>query len=310
MKISIIGAGNVGATLAERVLSHNLGDVVLLDIQEGLARGKSLDIEDASPLMRYASKITGTGDYSLVKGSGIVVMTAGFARRPGMSREDLLKKNAGIVKEAARRVRSEAPDAIFIVVTNPLDAMTYISYEELGRRGERVFGMAGNLDSARFGMLLGKRLNVPYSKIECMVLGSHGDAMVPVISQARVSGKKLGDLMTKNEIEDLVKDTKQRGAEIVALLKSGSAYYSPSAAIFEILRSVTKDEKRVIPCSVVLKGEYGISDCAIGVPAKIGKNGVEKVIELDLSAEEKGLLQKSARAARETLDGLFGEKEN
>ena len=308
MKISIIGAGNVGATLAERILSNNLADVVLLDIESDLARGKALDLEDASPLMGYEAKIEGTGDYGVISGSDIVVMTAGLARKPGMLRDDLLSKNAAIVKVVAKKVREKARNAFFIMVTNPLDVMTRVAYHELGRDPKKVFGMAGNLDTARFAMLISKRLNVSFKDIDAMVLGSHGDTMVPLISQTRVRGKKLQELLQKKELEELLDATKKRGAHIVSLLKSGSAYYSPSAAIFDILQSIVKDEKRVIPCSVVLQGEYGITDCAIGVPAEIGKNGIEKVIELEISKNESELLQKSARAAKEALDGLSAKR--
>lgn len=304
MKISIIGAGNVGATLAERILSKNLADVILLDIESDLARGKALDLEDASPLMGYGTKITGAGDYSLIKDSDIVVMTAGFARRPGMSRTDLLSKNASIVRSVAKRVSEEAKNALFLTVTNPLDAMTYIAYEELGRDPKKVFGMAGNLDTARFTMLISKRLNVSFKDVEALVLGSHGDTMVPLVSQTRVRGKKLQELLQKKDLEELLEATKKRGAHIVSLLKSGSAYYSPSAAAFDILQSIIRDEKKVIPCSVVLQGEYGINGCAVGVPARIGKNGIEKVIELELSKEESGLLQKSAQAVKDALGEL------
>ena len=304
MKISIIGAGNVGATLAERVLSRNLSDVALIDVAADMAKAKAFDLQDAGPIMGYEKSITGGGDYSKIKGSSIIVVTAGFPRKPGMSREDLINKNLDIIRDVAKNVKLHAPDAIVVIVTNPLDIMTYMANKEIGAKRGRVFGMAGTLDSSRFKSLLSEETKIPCAEIDALVLGSHGDTMVPLASQARVNGKPISGVLDKKTIDGIVERTKKRGGEIVGLLKSGSAYFSPSAGVFEILESVIKDKKKILPCSCVMDGEYGIKDCSIGVPARIGKNGVEEIIELELSGPEKDALTNSAAAVKTALNKL------
>lgn len=302
MKISIIGAGNVGSALAERVLAHNVADVVLVDIAEGLAEAKAMDLTDASPLAGYSKRIIGTGDYKKTEGSRVVFVTAGFPRKPGMSRDDLIAKNACIVKEAVKNIKTYSPEAILVLVTNPLDIMTFIAYKEFGCDRKRILGMAGNLDTARFKALLSDELNIPHEKIETFVLGSHGDTMVPILSKTKVDKKPLKDVLGKEEIARLVERTKKRGGEVVRLLKSGSAYFSPSAACLEILKAVIGDEKKVIPCSCVLDGEYGLKGCAIGVPAVIGKNGIHEVLQWDLPEGEKEALKNSAKAVKDAIN--------
>lgn len=308
MKISIIGAGNVGSALAERVLAHNLADVVLLDIIKGLAEAKALDLLDASPVMGYKKRIVGTDNYREISNSGIVVITAGLPRRPGMSRDDLIDKNAAIVKSVLKNVNTFSTESILIVVTNPLDIMTYLAYMEAHRDRRKVLGMAGNLDTARFKVLLSEETGVAPEKIETSVLGSHGDTMVPIISKTIIDGKPLTGMLNKEKIEKIIGRTKKRGGEIVNLLKSGSAYFSPSAACFEILKAIINDEKKVIPCSSVLKGEYGITDCAIGVPAKLAKSGVLEIPEWGLADEELNALKKSAQAVKNALNKLCASK--
>jgi len=304
MKISIVGAGNVGSALAERLLMRGLAEVVLVDIAGNLARAKALDLADAAPLMGYKTKITGTNNYEAIDGSEVIVVTAGFPRQPGMSRDDLISKNQMIVSAVAGNVKKFAPGAILIMVTNPLDVMTYLAYKETAFDRRRILGMAGNLDTARFKTLLAQETGVPPEKIDAFVLGSHGDTMVPLISMTRVEGRPLTEVLKQDVIERLVENTKMRGGEIVRLLKSGSAYFSPSAACFEILNALVLDEKKVIPCSVVANGEYGIKNCAIGVPARIGRCGISEILEWNIAEEELSALRKSAAAAQEALAKL------
>jgi len=294
MKVSVIGAGNVGSTLAERILMHSLADVVLLDIQEDLAKAKAFDLLDATPLMGYKKRISGTSDYKETTGSDAVVITAGLPRRPGMSREDLVEKNRKIIESVTKGLKEFSPDSTIIVVTNPLDIMTYLAYNQMGCQRKKILGMAGNLDTARFKALLSEELGVSPQKIETFVLGSHGDTMVPLVSKTLVEGKPLGEILEGKKMSGLLERTKKRGAEIVGLLKTGSAYYSPSAACFEILKAISGNEKKIIPCSCILEGEYGLKKCAIGVPAKIGKDGVEEIVEWKLPDEEVNGLRKSA----------------
>lgn len=301
MKISIIGAGNVGSTLAERILARNLADVVLVDIAGDLARAKALDLIDAAPLMGYRKNIAGTDNYQETSGSEIAVVTAGFPRQPGMSRDALTDRNRIIISAVTRSLKEFAPDAILVIVTNPLDVMTYLAYSEGGWDSRRILGMAGNLDTARFKALLAQEIGTPPEKIETCVLGSHGDTMVPLISRTRVDGKPLEDILNREAIAKIVESTKARGAEIVGLLRSGSAYFSPSAACLEILNSIVLDEKKVIPCSVALNGEYGITDCAVGVPARIGRRGILEIPEWKLADRELAALRKSASAVKEML---------
>jgi len=298
MKISIIGAGNVGATLAERVLTHNLADVTLVDIAGDLARGKAFDLTDASPLMGYKKRVIGTDDYKETTGSDVVVVTAGFPRKPGMSREDLIQKNWKIVKSVLKSVKVFSPNAIIVMVTNPLDIMTYLAYREMGCDRKKILGMAGGLDTARFIMLLSEELGVSPEKIETFVLGSHGDTMVPLVSKTLIDDTPLEKKIDPEKLEALLAVTKKRGGEIVGLLKSGSAYFSPSAACFEILNAITKDEGKTIPCSCILNGEYGLDDCAIGVPAKIGKEGIREIIQWELPQNELNALKDSANRGK------------
>ncbi len=304
MKVSIIGAGNVGSALAERVLTRGLAEVVLVDTVGDLARAKALDLTDARPLMGYKKSVLGTNNYRDTSGSEIVVVTAGFPRQPGMSRDDLISKNRMIISAVAKSVKVFTPGAILVIVTNPLDVMTYLAYRETAFDRQRIIGMAGNLDTARFKALLAQETGASPEKIETFVLGSHGDTMVPLISRTRVEGKPLDKVLKRDVIKRLVENTKMRGGEIVKLLKSGSAYFSPSAACLEILSALILDEKKVIPCSAITNGEYGIRDCAIGVPARIGRSGVSEILEWDLAEGELAALRKSASAAREALDKL------
>ena len=297
-KVSIIGAGAVGATLAHRVLESGLADVVLLDIFKKIAQGKAMDLSDASPIAGHERHITGTDDYGDIKSSDIVVITAGFPRKPGMTRDELISKNAGIIKDVAGRVKTHAPKSIVIVVTNPLDVMTYLTYKTTGFPRNRVIGMAGVLDGARFIYLIASFLGVPRSSVETYVLGSHGDAMVPLISNTRVNGKPVTGLMAGEDLAAIVKRTRDRGAEIVSLLGSGSAYYSPSAAVFKMIEAILKDKRETLTVSAYLEGEYGVSGLYIGVPCKIGKPGIEKVVELALSGEETAAFLKSAQAIK------------
>ncbi|MBL7156859.1 MAG: malate dehydrogenase [Candidatus Omnitrophica bacterium] len=309
MKISIVGAGNVGSTLAERILNHGLADVVLLDIREDLAKAKAFDLADTRPLMDYKKSVIGTGDYNEIRNSQIVVITAGFPRKPGMTRDNLIHKNSEIIKEVLKNIKKNSPEAILVIVTNPLDIMTYLAYKESGCDRRKIIGMAGNLDTARFKALLFRQTGVPPDKIETFVLGSHGDTMVPLVSKTLIDGKPLENVLDKENITSLLARTKKRGGEVIALLKSGSAYYSPSAACFEILRAIINDEKKTIPCSCILEGEYGMRDCAIGVPAKLGKSGVEKILEWKLPPDELGALRKSAKLVKDAL-GKLGERKN
>lgn len=304
MKISIIGSGNVGATLAMRTLESGLGDVVLVDIVEGLPQGKALDISDAGPIMGYENKIIGTNDFQDIKNSDIVVITAGLARKPGMSREDLIQKNALIIKDVVLKIKGLCRDPIVIVVTNPLDVMAYYVYKIGDFDKNKVIGMAGTLDSARFRNLIAKELNVPHTKIQTLVLGCHGDAMVPVVSSTSVDKRPLTDIIGQEKIDQLVRRTQKRGAEIVARLKTGSAYYSPSAGVLQILNAIKTDSQNVLCVSTLLQGEYGVEGCFLGVPAKIGENGVREIVKIELTDEELKALHLSAEKTRRALSLL------
>jgi malate dehydrogenase, NAD-dependent len=297
-KISIIGAGAVGATLAHRVLESGIADVVLLDIFKNMALAKAMDLSDASPVVAHERAIIGTDDYKDIESSDIVVITAGLPRKPGMTRDELISKNAGIIRDVAGKVKIHAPKSIVIVVTNPLDVMTYLAYKVTGFSKNRVIGMAGVLDGSRFIYLIANSLGVPRSSVETYVLGSHGDTMVPLISKTKVNGKPLADIMESAKLEAIVKRTCDRGAEIVSLLGSGSAFYSPSAAVFKMIESVIQDKKETLAASAYLEGEYGLSDLYIGVPCKIGSRGIEEIIELDISGSEKAALARSAESIK------------
>ena len=269
-----------------------------------MAEAKSLDLKDAAPIMGYGKSITGTCDYQEICGSRAVVVTAGFPRQPGMSREDLISKNARIVKDISKNIKKVLTDAIIIMVTNPLDIMTYIAYNQMGCDRRKVFGMAGGLDTSRFKVHISEALGVPAGKVDACVLGSHGDTMVPLVSKTTVDGEPLEKMLDAGKIRGIVSLTKKRGGRIVSLLKSGSAYFSPSAASFEIIESIATDSKKIIPCSCIMDGEYGIKDCAIGVPARIGKGGIEEIVEWKLPDEEISALRDSAMSVKRVLDKI------
>jgi malate dehydrogenase len=297
-KVSVIGAGNVGAEVARRLAEKDLADIVLVDIIEGIPQGKALDMLQAGPVVGYDSRVTGTNDFSDIKDSQIVVMTAGLARKPGMSRDDLLQKNAEITTSVMQKIKEFAPNSIVLMVTNPLDTMTYLAWKTLGFDRKKVFGMAPLLDLARMATFISLELDVPVTKINAMVLGAHGNLMVPVPSQTTVAGKPITKLLPPEKIDAIAERTRKGGAEIVSHLKTGSAYYAPSAAAAYTVEAVLKDKKEVIPSSVLAQGEYGLKDLYIGLPAKIGKNGVEEIKKIDLTDDEKAALLKSAEAIK------------
>jgi malate dehydrogenase len=303
-KATVIGAGNVGATAAQRLAEKELCDVVLIDIIEGVPQGKALDLTEAAPVEKHDAHLIGANDYDVSAGSDIVIITAGIPRKPGMSRDDLISTNAGIVKTVTRQVAALSPDAILIIVSNPLDAMCHVAHEVSGFPKERVIGMAGVLDSARFRAFISMELNVSVENTHAFVLGGHGDTMVPLPRYSTVAGIPITELMPEERIEALVDRTRNGGAEIVSLLKTGSAYYAPASAAVEMAESIIKDKKKILPCAVYLQGEYGIKDLFIGVPVKLGAGGVEKIIEITLTADEKSALQKSAAAVQELKDVL------
>jgi malate dehydrogenase len=305
-KLSVIGAGNVGATLAQRLAEMELGDVVLVDIPqtEGMPAGKALDIRQSGPVYGYDSRLTGTTEYGPTANSDIVVITAGMPRKPGMSRDDLLSINAGIMKTVSEQVAKHSPNAILIIVSNPLDAMAHVALRTTGFPKERVIGMAGVLDSARLAAFLAEALDVSVQDIQPTVLGGHGDTMVPVARYTTVAGVPITELMESETLAAILQRTRDGGAEIVKLLKTGSAYYAPSAAAAAMVEAILKDRKRIFPCAAYLEGEYGVTGLFLGVPVKLGARGIEKVIELRLSEDEKAALQKSIAAVRELVDVL------
>jgi malate dehydrogenase len=300
-KISVIGAGNVGASCALYLAEANLADILLVDILEGIPQGKALDLSQAGPVRGYNCSINGTNDYADIKGSDIVVMTAGLARKPGMTREDLLTKNAEIVGSAAENIKKYAPNAFVIVVSNPLDLMTYHMFKVTGFKPNRVFGQAGVLDSIRFRTFVAMELGVAMTDTQAMVLGGHGDTMVPLPRYTTVSGIPISELISDDRIKAICDRTANGGGEIVKLLKSGSAYYAPAAATVDMVRALFSDEKRVLAASAHLTGQFGIKDIYIGVPVVIGAKGVEKIIDLKLEKDEQAALQKSAATYKEHL---------
>ena len=303
-KVGVIGAGFVGATTAQRLAEMNFADVGLVDIVEGVPQGKALDLVESGPVMNYGSMVRGANTYEVIAGADVVVVTAGLPRKPGMTRDDLLKKNAEIVGAVMDQVKRQAPDCILIVVSNPLDAMTYLAQKRTGWPRERVIGMAGVLDTARFRSFIAMELKVSLRDVQAMVLGGHGDTMVPVARYASVSGIPLTELLPKEKIDAMIQRTRDGGAEIVNLLKTGSAFYAPSASVASMVEAIMLDEKRLMPCCVNLKGEYGLKDVYVGVPVILGAKGVEKVVEVKLSPEEKKLLEASAAHVRETCQAL------
>lgn len=303
-KVTVVGAGNVGATCAMRIAEKELADVVLIDVVEGVPQGKGLDMLEAGPVEGYDVKLTGANDYAASAGSDIIVITAGFPRKPGMTRDDLLIANYEVVKGATEQAAKLSPNAIIIVVTNPLDAMCFTAQQVSGFPKHRVIGMAGVLDTARFRTFIAEELQVSMENVVAMVLGGHGDTMVPLTRLASVSGIPLTALMDQATLDRLVQRTRDGGAEIVRYLKTGSAYYAPSAATVEMVESILKDKKKVLPCAALLEGEYGINGLFVGVPVKLGANGIEKIYELELTDSEKAELNKSAAAVQELVDVL------
>jgi malate dehydrogenase len=303
-KVTVVGAGNVGANTAQKIAAKELADVVLVDVVEGVPQGKSLDMLESAPVEGFDVKITGTNGYDETAGSDIVVITAGIARKPGMSRDDLLMTNYGVIKGVTEQVAKHSPNAILVLVTNPLDAMCWTASKASGFPRERVIGMAGVLDTARFRTFIAEELNVSFENVTAMVLGGHGDTMVPLVRFTNVSGIPISELMDQQTIDRLVQRTRSGGAEIVKHLKTGSAYYAPAASACEMVESILKDKKKVLPCAVHLEGEYGIHGLFVGVPVKLGAKGVEKIYEIKLSAEEAGALQKSAAAVQELVNVL------
>jgi malate dehydrogenase len=303
-KVTVIGAGNVGATTAQRIAEAGLADVVLVDIVEGLPQGKGLDLAEAAPVVGHDARITGTNDYAETAGSDVIVVTSGLARQPGMSRDDLLIKNAGIVKAVVEASAAQSPEAILIVVTNPLDAMCHVAMKASGFPRERVLGMAGVLDSARFRTFIAEELGVSVADTSAFVLGGHGDTMVPLPRYSTVAGIPITDLLPADRIQALVDRTANGGAEIVALLKTGSAFYAPAASAFEMVDAILRDRRRVLPCATYLTGEYGVDGLFVGVPVVLGAGGLQRVIEIELTAEERARFEKSAAAVKELVEKL------
>ncbi len=303
-KVAVIGGGNVGASCALYVAESRVADVVLVDIVEGMPQGKALDLLQAGPVRGYDSFVQGTNDYASIAGADIVIMTAGFPRKPGMSRLDLLKANADIVRPAAENIRTHAPHAFVIVVTNPLDVMAYLMWKATGFPRERVMGMAGVLDATRFRAFVATELNVSVEDVQCLVLGGHGDSMVPLPRYTTVTGIPITELMAPDAIDRLVKRTANGGAEIVALLKTGSAYYAPAASAALMAEAILLDKKRLVPASVLLTGQYGMNDVFCGVPVKLGAAGVEQIIELALDPSDLSALQKSGAEVRQGITDL------
>ncbi len=303
-KISIIGAGFVGATAAHWAVEKELGDVVLVDIIEGLPQGKALDLFQAGPIEGFDARVIGTNGYEETKDSDVVIITSGVPRKPGMSREDLLEINKKIVESVIKEVVERSPEAILIIVTNPLDTMTYLAYRKSGFPKQRVMGMAGILDTARFKAFIAMELGVSVEDIQALLLGGHGDEMVPLPRYTTISGIPLSQLLPKETIDRLVDRTRKGGGEIVNLLKTGSAFYAPSAAAVQMTEAIVKDKKRILPCCVYLDGEYGLRDICFGVPIKLGAGGVESIIELPLTEEEKALVERSAESVKKSIEEL------
>ena len=303
-KVTVIGAGNVGANTAQKIVAKELADVVLVDVVEGVPQGKGLDMLESAPVEGYDVQIVGTNGYDETANSDVVVITAGFPRKPGMSRDDLLIANYEVVKSATEQAVKRSPNAILVLVTNPLDAMCWTALQVSGFPRERVIGMAGVLDSARFRTFIAQELNVSFENVTAMVLGGHGDTMVPLVRLTNVNGIPLTELTDQATIDRLVQRTRDGGAEIVKYLKTGSAYYAPAASAVEMVESILRDKKKVLPCAAYLQGEYGIRDLFVGVPVKLGKGGMEKIYELKLDSNEQAALKKSADAVQELVSVL------
>jgi malate dehydrogenase len=303
-KITVVGAGNVGATVAQYIVERELGDVVLVDVIEGVPQGKALDLLQAGPVHGYDSRLTGSNAYDETQHSDIVVITAGLARKPGMTRDDLLFKNAEIVGGVVTQIVSRSPQAILILVTNPLDAMVQLAWKKSGFPSERVIGMAGVLDSARFRTFIAQELQVSVENVTAFVLGGHGDSMVPLPRYSTVAGIPITELLPPDRVAALVERTANGGAEIVNYLKTGSAYYAPAASVVEMVEAILKDKKKILPCAAYLDGPYGVRGLYVGVPVKLGRRGVEQVIQITLTAAEQAAFDKSAAAVRELVDKL------
>lgn len=297
-KISIIGAGNIGATAAHWAASKELGDVVLVDIAEGMPQGKGLDLAQAGPIESFDAKITGSNGYEETADSDVIIITAGKPRKPGMDRSELLAINASIVKSCAENAAKHSPNGVIIVISNPLDAMCTVAHRASGFPKNRVVGMAGILDTARYRAFLGMELDMSVEDIQALVLGGHGDAMVPLVSYTSISGIPITKFISKERLDEIVMRTRKGGGEIVALLKTGSAFYAPSAAGVQMAEAIIKDKRRILPCACLLEGEYGHEGIFFGVPAVLGKNGVEQIVELELSPEEKAALDQSAEGVK------------
>ena len=303
-KITVIGAGNVGATTAQRLFEKNYNEIALIDIAEGMAEGKALDILQSGPVLGLDNNITGSTNYDITKDSDIIVITSGVARKPGMSRDDLLKINMNIVADVTEKSLNHSPNALLIVVTNPLDAMAMKAYQVSGKKTNEVFGMAGVLDTTRFITFISQSENTSVNSISANVLGGHGDTMVPLLNNSSIGGKSLNDSIEPEKLKSLVQRTKDGGAEIVNLLKTGSAFYAPSASIVKMVDAICSDSKTILPTTAYLNGEYGINDLYFGVPAKLGKDGIEEIIEYNLTENEKNDLIQSAEAVKETVDAM------
>lgn len=297
-KVTVVGAGNVGATLAQRIAEMDLADVVLVDVAEGVPQGKALDLMECGPILGYDSRVTGSNGYDETAGSDVIIITAGLARKPGMSRDDLLAANGDIVKVCAAESGRRSPNAVMIVVTNPMDVMAFVAMKATGFPRERVFGMGGVLDSARFRTFIAMELKVSVENTHAFVLGGHGDTMVPLPRYSTVAGIPITELLSVDQINRLVDRTRNGGAEIVALLKTGSAYYAPSAAAAEMVEAILLDKKKVLPCSVLLEGEYGVKSVFAGIPVKLGAKGIEQFVEVKLNAEETSAFMKSVEAVK------------
>ncbi|GJG88644.1 malate dehydrogenase [Gemmatimonadetes bacterium T265] len=301
-KITVVGAGNVGATTAQRIAEKELArSVVMVDVAEGIPQGKALDQYQSAPVEGFDASVVGTNGYDETAGSDVVVITAGIARKPGMSRDDLLNTNAGIVKSVSEQIKQSSPDAIVIVVSNPLDVMCYVAKQVTGFPRERVIGMAGVLDTARYRAFLAAAMDVSVRDIQAMVLGGHGDTMVPLVSYTTVSGIPVTQLLAKDKLDAIVDRTRNGGAEIVKHLKTGSAYYAPSSGAVQMVEAIVLDQRRILPCAAWLHGEYGLSDLYLGVPCKLGRGGLQQVLEVQLTDDERAALEKSAQAVREPM---------
>jgi malate dehydrogenase len=304
-KITVVGAGHVGATTAQGIARKHLArEVIMVDVAEGIPQGKGLDMYESGPIEGFDARVMGSNGYEETEGSNLVVITAGIARKPGMSRDDLLKTNAGIVRDVSEQVKGSSPDAIIIMVSNPLDVMAYVSKDVTGFPRERVIGMAGVLDTARYRTFLAMEMDVSVEDIQALVLGGHGDTMVPIVSMTTVSGIPVTHFVQRDRLDEILDRTRKGGAEIVGYLKTGSAYYAPAAAVVQMVESIVLDKKRILPCAAWLEGEYGQNGIFLGVPCKLGRNGLEEIIEVPLADDERAALASSADAVREIMAAL------